>query len=81
MDEPKSEEQKKEEKEKRELAQKLAVYTGIPSLMIGGVIVGYFVGSYLDKRFHGNNIILSVCLLLGFAGGAYQVIEMIKKFK
>ena len=83
MADPKNDDKEAQEKkkDKADQIQKLSVYTGIPALMIGGVLVGYFVGHYLDKRFHGNNIILSVCLLVGFAAGCYQVIEMIKKFK
>jgi ATP synthase protein I len=74
-------EAKAAKKEKTELAQKLSVYTGIPALMVGGLLVGYFAGKYLDNRFHGNNIILAISMLIGFAAGVYQVIEMIKKFQ
>ena len=82
-DQKKTEEKKAEEKEKRVLMQQLAVYTGIPAAMLGGVLVGYFVGSFIEKRVPSdeNNIILVVCLMLGFVAGAYQVYEMIKKFK
>ncbi len=83
MPELSAEEKEKKEraKEKEQLMQKMSIYTGIPAMMVGGVLVGYFVGSYLDKRFHGNNIILAISLLVGLAAGFYQVIEMVKKFK
>jgi F0F1-type ATP synthase assembly protein I len=74
-------EAKAEKKEKSDLAQKLSVYTGIPAMMVGGLLVGWFIGRYLDNRFHGNNIILGISMLVGFAAGAYQVIEMLKKFQ
>ena len=74
-------EEKAAKKEKSDLAQKLSVYTGIPALMVGGLLVGFVIGKYLDNRFHGNNIILGVSMLVGFAAGVYQVIEMLKKFQ
>ncbi len=80
MTAPKTEEEKKKAKEKEILTQKMAVYTGIPALMAGGLGFGCFVGYFLDRHFHGNNIIMAICGLIGFAAGVYQVIELLKKF-
>ena len=82
-DQKKAEEKKKEEKERSEQMRRIAVYTGIPGAMLGGLIVGYFLGIFIHRFIPSdkNNITLAICLMLGFFGGMYQVYEMIKKFK
>ncbi len=72
-------EKEKKEKERKELMQKLAVYLGIPWYMVSGLLIGYIAGHFLEKKFPSNNIILVICLLIGFIAGAVQVYETIKK--
>jgi F0F1-type ATP synthase assembly protein I len=79
----KAEEKKAEQREREDQIRKIAVYTGIPGMMIGGPLAGWLL-EILIHRFvpsFNKDILLAVCLMLGFFAGMYQVYELIKNFK
>ena len=80
MNADEKEKRDEEEKKKRKMMQKVAVYTGIPMTLLSGLFLGYLIGSFLERRFPSNNIILAVFVMLGVAAGFKLVIDYIRKF-
>lgn len=66
-----------DEQEKRKNSRRVGLYTGIPSMFIGGLLFGYYAGKYLDKRYHTEGIWTGVCVLLGLAASMYSIFKMI----
>ena len=56
-----------------------SLLTGIPMVMVAGLLVGFFFGSWIDKSFNVSpwgKILLSV---LGIIAGIKQTINLIKE--
>ncbi len=53
-----------------------ARYSEMAFVVPGGVVVGYFVGQWLDGRF-GTHWIYVVGVILGAAGGLFQVVRLL----
>jgi F0F1-type ATP synthase assembly protein I len=60
--------------------KKVTVLTGIPMTMLAGVLVGYGIGYFVEKRFPSNNLLLALFILLGCAAGFKLVADYIKRF-
>jgi F0F1-type ATP synthase assembly protein I len=52
-------------------------YSGMAFTIPAAVVVGYFIGSWLDGRF-GTHSLYIVGVLLGAAGGLIQVVRQLK---
>jgi F0F1-type ATP synthase assembly protein I len=52
-------------------------YSGMALTIPAAVVVGYFIGSWLDGRF-GTHSLYIVGVLLGAAGGLIQVVRQLK---
>jgi hypothetical protein len=52
-------------------------YSGMALTIPAAVVVGYFVGSWLDGRF-GTHSLYIVGVLLGAAGGLIQIVRQLK---
>jgi hypothetical protein len=46
--------------------------SGSGMLLVGAVLGGYLVGAWLDARM-GTSFFMPLCVLLGAAGGFYQI--------
>jgi ATP synthase protein I len=81
--EPKKENQEREKKdeEKARLAQQVGAYITIPFILLASPLVGWLLGSWLDKKFHTQPYLLLLCIFLGFLAGIREVIRVIKRFE
>jgi F0F1-type ATP synthase assembly protein I len=61
---------------KKTAASQYAVYTSLALLLPASTLVGYAIGSWLDKRL-GTHWLAIVFLILGSAGGFVQLIRRI----
>jgi F0F1-type ATP synthase assembly protein I len=52
-------------------------YSGMAFAIPAAVVVGYFIGSWLDGRF-GTHSLYIVGVVLGAAGGLIQVVRQLK---
>lgn len=53
----------------------------IPSILAVGPLVGFFIGSFLDKKFNSGSVFLIIFLILGFAASIKETIEILKRLK
>ena len=56
-----------------------ALAAGAGSIFIGAVVAGYLIGSWLDRTFHWEGIGVAIGILLGFLGGAWEVVTTLTK--
>ena len=75
------EKKKKELDEKAKTAQQIGVYTGIPILLLIYSLVGWFVGAWLDRKFHTDMILTAACILVGMGLAFREIFKMIKKLE
>ena len=72
-------ENKPERNESFERFRAIGLLTTIPMVMVAGLLVGYFFGSWIDKVFHVSpwgKIVLSI---LGVIAGFKQTIRLIQE--
>jgi len=50
----------------------------IPFVMVTGPLGGYFLGSYLERRFGVSFYVTAICIILGFAGSARETIRIVR---
>jgi len=50
----------------------------IPFVLVAGPLGGYFIGSYLEKRFGFPGYVALVLIAFGFAGSAMEIVKIIK---
>ena len=50
----------------------------IPFILVGGPIVGYFAGSFLQARFYPNIQLALILTLVGLAASTFETIRMIR---
>ena len=56
----------------------LARYSGMAFTVPAAVVVGYFIGGWLDSRF-GTHSLYVVGVVLGVAGGLVQVVRQLSQ--
>jgi hypothetical protein len=54
------------------------VMSGSGMLLVGSVLGGWTLGAYLDSRL-GTSFLMPLCVLLGAAGGFYQIFAMLNR--
>jgi cyanate permease len=73
-------EQKNRELDKKaKTAQQIGIFTGIPMLLLAYVFAGWFMGAWLDKRFHTDKILTAVCILLCVGLAFREIFRLLKK--
>ena len=53
--------------------------TSIPFVLLGGPMVGFFIGSFLDEKFGSGKIFLFIFVVLGFVAAIKETIFIIKR--
>ena len=53
--------------------------TSIPFVLLGGPLVGFFIGSFLDRKFKTDKIFLIIFIVLGFAAAVKETIYILKR--
>ncbi len=69
----------KPDNNKFKLARQLGIAVTIPMTLLAGPLVGWFIGSWLDKWFGTKPWLLVILLVLGTVAGVRQTIHMIKE--
>ncbi|WP_453992994.1 AtpZ/AtpI family protein [Bacillus nitroreducens] len=57
-----------------------ALMTGILSNLVGSILVGIFLGRWVDRLWDTEPLFLIVGLLLGLAAGIYATIRLVNHF-
>lgn len=53
--------------------------TSIPFVLLGGPMVGFFIGSFLDRKFGSGKVFLLLFVVLGFVAAVKETIFIIKR--
>ena len=62
----------------KELRQ-LGVLTTVPIILLAGPAVGFFVGSWIDRKSHIYPWFTIIFIGLGFVGSAREVVRLLKE--
>lgn len=66
---------------KRTEKQKWALFLGIPFQMVALLMMGYFLGDFLDERYSSRHPWWTIgCTLLALFLSLYQIIKQVKSF-
>jgi len=49
----------------------------IPAILVAGPLSGYFIGGYLEKKFHLPYFVFLICIGVGFAVSIKEVVRII----
>lgn len=58
----------------------MALYSAILSQLVGSILIGIFIGRWLDGQFGTMPLFLIVGIFLGLAVGVYAMIKLIRQF-
>jgi F0F1-type ATP synthase assembly protein I len=72
--------QEPEEDEQQKRITQMGVYIMIPFVLAVSPIVGWIIGSWLDKKLDTAPYLMYVGLLLGFIAGFRELYRIIKRF-
>ena len=67
------------DEERYRFARQIGLLTTIPALLLSGPAIGYFAGSYLDKRFGTTPWLMVFFVAFWFAASIRQAIAIITK--
>jgi ATP synthase protein I len=68
------------EKNKKYLPlRQIGLATSIPMMLAAGPIAGYFLGEFIDRKFHSSPWFMILLSLFGFAAGVRQAVLIIIK--
>jgi len=65
-------------KEQARLARQVGLLTAIPFILLAGPVLGYLVGSWLDRKLGTEPILLIVLLLVGLAASGRETYGLIQ---
>ncbi len=51
----------------------------VPTILIAGPGVGFFVGQWLDKKFDTNPLFLIIGIILGFGAAGLEIAKLVKR--
>lgn len=60
--------------------QAFGLMTAILSQLVGSVLIGIFLGRWLDGQFRTEPLFLIIGLLIGLAAGVYAMLRLIQHF-
>jgi ATP synthase protein I len=69
-----------DEEDKGKALRRFGAYITIPFVLAVPPVIGWFIGSWLDKMLGTEPYIMYTGLLLGFASGFLEFYKIIKKF-
>ncbi len=64
---------------KYERFRQVALLTGIPMVLLSGLVVGYFIGNFLDQQFNTAPWCMIFFTLMGAIAGVREMIRLIKR--
>ncbi len=60
--------------------QAIALMSGITSQLVGSVLIGIFLGRWIDRTFNTEPLFLIIGLLLGLAAGIYAMLRLVNHY-
>jgi ATP synthase protein I len=69
----------KKSDDKYSMYRQVGILTTIPIILAVGPILGYFIGSFLDKKLHTEPYLMIVFIVFGFAAAGRGVYNLIKR--
>ena len=69
------------EKKDRNLSQvkQIGTLTAVPIILLVGPLAGYFVGDWVDRKFHIHPWGILLFLLLGFTAAVREITRLLKQ--
>ena len=67
-----------EDKQKR--VRQIGAYITVPFVLAVPPVLGWFIGSWLDKKLGTGPYLMYLFLLIGFVAGFREVFRIVKKF-
>ena len=64
--------------EKYDLIRQVGLLTAVPFILAVAPLIGYFFGSYLDRKLGTSPVFMIVLIVLGFVAGARQVYRLVR---
>jgi F0F1-type ATP synthase assembly protein I len=61
------------------MARQLGLLTAIPMLLAVSPLVGFYLGRWIDARFHTEPVFQFILLLLGLVAGVRETVLIIRK--
>jgi ATP synthase protein I len=58
----------------------MAIYTAILSQLVGSILIGIFLGLWLDKEMDTAPLFLIIGLFLGLGTGVYAMMRLVRHF-
>ena len=59
--------------------RQFSLLAAVPTLLIAGPGVGFFVGQWLDKKFETDPLFLIIGIILGFGAAGIEIANLVKK--
>ena len=66
------------DKKNNDLRQ-FSLLAAVPTLLIAGPGVGFFIGQWCDKKFQTDPICLIIGIVLGFGAAGIEIANLVKK--
>lgn len=70
---------KKEEDDQKNIKQ-IGAFVTIPFVLAVPPILGWLIGSWLDKEFGTAPFLMLILIIFGFAAGIFELYRLIKRF-
>ncbi len=67
-----------DENSRRDIKQ-IGLFATIPGLLLGGPLIGYFVGWWLDGKFETKPYLAALGVLMGVAAAGLEIVQVIRK--
>jgi ATP synthase protein I len=64
----------------KEPAKQIGAFITIPFVLAVPPVIGWLIGSWLDKTFHSHSIFMYSLVILGFIAGFREVYRIVKRF-
>lgn len=62
----------------RDLRQ-IGLLTSIPFIFLGGVIIGYLIGAWLDKKFGTDPYLAAAGVFMGVAAAVLEIVKVVRR--
>lgn len=69
-----------EEEENRRRIRLIGVFVTIPFVLAVPPIIGWMIGSWLDKKLETTPFLMYILLILGFAAGVREFYRIVKQY-
>lgn len=68
------------EEEQRKKLQMIGIYVTIPFILAVPPVIGWLIGTWLDKFFGTSPLLMYLLIILGFAAGIRELYRVVKNY-